>query len=101
MIQPFVKIGNNVVVWSGNHIGHHAVIGDHCFITSHVVISGGTVIGDSCFLGVNATIRDHITIAPSTVIGAGAIIMKDTQEEDVYIAPKTEKAGRKSSELNM
>lgn len=101
VIQPFVKIGNDVVVWSGNHIGHHVVIGDHCFITSHVVISGGTVIGERCFLGVNATIRDHITIAASTVIGAGAIIMKDTAEEDVYIAPRTEKAGRKSSELNM
>lgn len=101
VIQPFAKIGNNVVLWSGNHIGHHAVIGDHCFITSHVVISGGTVIGDSCFLGVNSTIRDHITIGPSTVIGAGAIIMKDTAAEDVFIAGKTEKASRKSSELNM
>ena len=90
-----------MVVWSSNFIGHHVVIGDHCFITSHVVISGGTVIGDSCFLGANATIMDHITIAPSTVIGAGAIIMKDTGVEDVYIAPTTEKSGRKSSELNM
>ena len=44
VIQPFVKIGNNVVLWSGNHIGHHVVIADHCFITSHVVISGATVI---------------------------------------------------------
>lgn len=101
VIQPFVKIGDDVVVWSGNHIGHHVVIGDHCFITSHVVISGGTVIGDSCFLGVNATLRDHIVIGSSTVIGAGAIIMKDTDPEDVYIAPRTEKSGRKSSELKM
>ena len=101
VIQPFVKIGDDVVVWSGNHIGHHVVIGDHCFITSHVVISGGTVIGDYCFLGVNATIRDHITIGPSSVIGAGAIIMKDTEAEDVFIASKTEKASRRSSELDM
>jgi acetyltransferase-like isoleucine patch superfamily enzyme len=40
-VQPFVKIGNNVTLWSGNHIGHHSVIGDNTFITSHVVISGG------------------------------------------------------------
>ena len=101
VIQPFAKIGNNVVLWSGNHIGHHSVVGDHCFITSHVVISGGTVIGDRCFLGVNATIRDHITIAPSTVIGAGAIIMKDTEDKDLYIASRTKKAGRKSTGLKM
>src|SRR5687768_13894092 len=39
-IQPFVRIGNNVTLWSGNHIGHHSVIEDHCFVTSQVVISG-------------------------------------------------------------
>ena len=31
-IQPFVKIGNNVVLWSGNHIGHHSTIADDVFL---------------------------------------------------------------------
>ena len=35
-----VRIGNDVVLWSGNHIGHDSTIGDHCFIASHVVVSG-------------------------------------------------------------
>src|SRR6266487_1576589 len=30
-IQPYVRIGNNVTLWSGNHIGHHSVIKDHNF----------------------------------------------------------------------
>ena len=37
VIQPFVRIGNNVTLWSGNHIGHHTVVEDHVFIASHVV----------------------------------------------------------------
>ena len=44
VIQPFVRIGSNVVLWSGNHIGHDSVIEDHCFIASHVVISGNVTI---------------------------------------------------------
>lgn len=100
-LQPFAKVGSNVVMWSGNHIGHHVVIGDHCFITSHVVVSGGVVIGDYSFLGVNATIRDHVTIAPSTVVGAGALVMKDTEAEDVLIAKRTERSGRRASELDL
>ena len=28
-IQPYVTIGSNVTLWSGNHIGHHTVIKDH------------------------------------------------------------------------
>lgn len=83
-IQPFVKIGNNVTLWSGNHVGHHSQIEDHCFISSHVVISGGVRIEPYCFLGVNATLRDHIVIAREGVIGPGAIILKDTIEKGVY-----------------
>ena len=33
-IQPFVTIGNNVTLWSGNHIGHDSTIADHCFIVA-------------------------------------------------------------------
>src|SRR5581483_3111953 len=84
-IQPFVKIGNNVTMWSGNHIGHGSTIGDHCFMTSHVVVSGHVDIGASSFLGVNATLRDGLKIAPRSVIGAGATIVKDTVEGGVYI----------------
>lgn len=98
-IQPFVKIGNNVTLWSGNHIGHHATIGDHCFIASHVVISGGVVIGESCFVGVNATIRDHVTIGPRCVIGAGALILADAEAEGVYLGPATERSKVPSSRL--
>lgn len=88
VIQPFVKIGNNVIMWSGNHIGHHSIIGDHCFITSHVVVSGNVKIGPYCFLGVNSTIRDGITIAPECVIGAGSLILEDTKERGVYTSEK-------------
>src|ERR1700679_718607 len=44
-IQPFVHIGNNVTLWSGNHIGHHSKIDDDVFISSQVVISGNCQIG--------------------------------------------------------
>ena len=83
-IQPFVRIGNDVTMWSGNHLGHHSTIGDHGFITSHVVISGHVEIGPYCFLGVNSTVRDGIRLAPRSVIGAGATIVKNTVEGGVY-----------------
>jgi sugar O-acyltransferase (sialic acid O-acetyltransferase NeuD family) len=89
-IQPFVKIGNHVTLWSGNHIGHHSEIGDNCFITSHVVVSGGVKVGSNCFIGVNATLRDHINIAPHCVIGAASLILHDTVEYGVYIGNPAE-----------
>jgi sugar O-acyltransferase (sialic acid O-acetyltransferase NeuD family) len=100
-IQPFVKIGSNNVLWSGNHIGHDVQIGDHNFITSHVVVSGFTKIHNNCFIGVNATLRDDIEIANKTLIAAGAIIMKSTNEEEVYLGSKSVLIDKKSSELTI
>jgi len=55
-LQPFTKIGNNVVLWSGNHIGHHSVIEDHVFFTSHIVLSGHCVVKQKSWIGVNSKI---------------------------------------------
>lgn len=88
-VQPFVRIGSNVTLWSGNHIGHDSRIGDHCFISSHVVVSGHVEVGSHCFVGVNATIRNDIRIAEFTLVGAGAIIMKDTTPRSVFVAART------------
>jgi sugar O-acyltransferase (sialic acid O-acetyltransferase NeuD family) len=98
-IQPYVKIGDDVVLWSGNHIGHCAEIGDHCFISSHVVISGYTKIGAYSFLGVNSTFRDGITIGESNIISAGAIVMRNTGDFEVHTGPRSQKLDRRSDEI--
>lgn len=86
-IQPFVRIADNVTLWSGNHIGHHARVAANCFITSHVVISGGVQIGENAFIGVNATVRDHVKIGARSVIGAGALVLADVPDDGV-LAPR-------------
>src|SRR5690349_13867405 len=98
-IQPFVKIGNNVTLWSGNHIGHESTIEDHCFVSSHVVVSGGVRIGPKCFIGVNSTIRDHVSIGERCVIGAGSLIDQDAGPEGVYTAVAAERSRVPSSRL--
>jgi sugar O-acyltransferase (sialic acid O-acetyltransferase NeuD family) len=100
VLQPYVRIGRDTILWSGNHIGHHSTIGDHCFIASHVVVSGSVTVGDGTFIGVNATLRDNITIGRDNVIGAGALILKDTNDEDVFIGPSGTLLPKKSSELS-
>jgi sugar O-acyltransferase (sialic acid O-acetyltransferase NeuD family) len=100
-IQPFVTIGNDVTLWSGNHVGHDSVIEDHCFIASHVVISGHVRVGAYCFVGVNATLRNSITLGPRTLVGAGALLMKDTQEGEVFVAKRTERFPRTSDQVDL
>jgi sugar O-acyltransferase (sialic acid O-acetyltransferase NeuD family) len=94
-IQPFTSIGNNVVLWSGNHIGHHSKIEDHCFFTSHVVMSGHCIIGRNSFLGVNSTLRDGTTLAKGTLIAMGACFTRKSSEEwSVYVGNPAKKNRR-------
>lgn len=98
-IQPFTTVGNNVVMWSGNHIGHHGQIKDHVFFTSHVVMSGHCVIESYSFFGVNSTIRDYMTIAQGTLVGMASAVTKDTEEWGIYIGNPAKKVpGKKSFE---
>tara|TARA_R110001592_G_scaffold294462_4_gene564283 strand:+ start:6850 stop:7509 length:660 start_codon:yes stop_codon:yes gene_type:complete len=97
-IQPFTKIGNNVVLWSGNHIGHHGVIKDHVFFTSHVVMSGHCIIESYCFFGVNATIRDYSHIKQGTLLAMGASLVKqETDEWGIYVGNPAKKIENKIS----
>jgi sugar O-acyltransferase (sialic acid O-acetyltransferase NeuD family) len=101
VVQPFSSIGSNTILWAGNHIGHHASIGDHCFLASHIVVSGAVRIGDHCFIGVNATLRDGISVAERCLVGAGALIMADTQAEQVFVAPPTAATAVPSSRVRL
>lgn len=100
-IQPYVKIENNVILWSGNHIGHHSIIKSHNFISSHVVISGHCEIESNCFLGVNISIAHKVKIAKETLLGAGVVISKDTEEKKVYVAPRPVELTKTSDQITL
>jgi len=99
-IQPFASIGNNVILWSGNHIGHHSIIKDHVSFTSHVVLSGHCVVEPFSFFGVNSTVRDGIHIAEGSLIGMAAAVTSDTEPWGVYKGNPAKKGETLSTDLD-
>lgn len=99
-VQPYVKIGSNVVLWSGNHIGHHSTIGDHVLFTSHVVLSGHCVVEPYAFFGVNATIKDNTRIAEGSLVAMAATITRDTEPWGVYKGSPAKKGDVLSKDLD-
>jgi sugar O-acyltransferase (sialic acid O-acetyltransferase NeuD family) len=97
VVQPFVTIGNNCILWSGNHLGHRTVLHDNVFVASHAVISGYCEIGENCFIGVNATFNDNVNVAPDNVIGAGALVTRDTEPGRIYVGSPARALPDKSS----
>lgn len=99
-IQPYVSIGNNVVLWSGNHIGHHSVIQDHVFFTSHIVLSGHCLVKSFCFFGVNSTIRDYTVLEEGTLVAMSASVTKNTSPWTLYLgSPAKPKVGVSTEDM--
>jgi len=98
-IQPFTSIGNNVVLWSGNHIGHHSQIHDHVTFTSHVVLSGHCKVEKYCTFGVNSTIRDGVTLKEGTFVAMGATVVKDSSPWSLLIGSPAKPSEKSSKDI--
>lgn len=85
VIQPYVSMGDNVIVWGGSHVGHHGSVGNNCFIASHVAISGNCSIGEYTFVGVNSTLVDGISIGSDCIIGADATVLGNVEDNQKVI----------------
>lgn len=91
VIQPCTRIGSNVFIWSGNHIGHHSQVCDHCYLAGQVIIGGSSVVESHCFIGMNATIGHEIRVGKGCFIGANVRITKNVDPGSVFIEPDTPK----------
>lgn len=84
VLQPHTVIGDNVTLWSGNHIGHRTVVEDDVFMSSHVVVSGFCRIGARSFIGVNAALAPHVTVAADNYVGMAAVLTSSTEADGIY-----------------
>lgn len=103
VLQPFVALGDNVFLHSGNVIGHRTVIEDHVFVSSHVAVGGFCRIGAGSFLGLNATFNDHTEVARNCVVGSGSLVASRLSLEGrVYHgAPAIALAGMTSADVKL
>jgi acetyltransferase-like isoleucine patch superfamily enzyme len=78
-------IGNNVMMWSGCHIGDGSRIGDDSFLGSHVVVNGFVDVGRGCYLASNCTITGGVKLGAQSFVGANVLITKSTAERSVHV----------------
>lgn len=98
-LQPFVRIGTGVMMWSNNHIGHHSIIGDYCFLASQVGLGGNTRIGERSFLAGKAGVENGVTIGSGCFLGSRVLVRKDLPADSVMPASNDPIAPYPSSRL--
>jgi sugar O-acyltransferase (sialic acid O-acetyltransferase NeuD family) len=86
LIEPWARIGDGCVLWSGSHIGHGAQLGNHCWVAAQATLSGLARVGDRTFLGTGSIVRDGIAVGDRCLIGAGAVITSDVADDVIHAA---------------
>ena len=85
LIEPYVEIGNHVLLNHGAKVFHDVIIKDYCEISPGATILGNSVIGSSCRIGSNATILPSLTIGDNSIIGAGAVVTKNIPDNSIVV----------------
>jgi sugar O-acyltransferase (sialic acid O-acetyltransferase NeuD family) len=82
-VHPYASVGRNVIIWSRSTVGFKSQVEDDCWISAGLL--GDTVrLGGVTFVGLGATVASFVTVGKHNVIGAGAVILKDTKDYEVY-----------------
>ncbi|MFX1496627.1 MAG: DapH/DapD/GlmU-related protein [Promethearchaeota archaeon] len=97
IIDGNVSIGNDVSIQTGVYIplfctiGNNVFMGPYCKLTNDKYMKRkdfrlkGANIEDFVSIGANSVILPGITLKKGTIVGAGAVVVKDTVENDVIV----------------
>lgn len=92
-----VSIGNDVVMWSSNHLGDKTRVDDHCWISSHATVAADVRIGERAFIGIGATVSGRVTIGREGFIGADVLVSSDVPDQAVRVAGRSDTDALKST----
>ncbi len=89
---------NDTVIGSGTyidnlvHIGHNARLGEDSIITAHAMI-GAIITGKRVFVHPNATVPSTRQLGEEAQVGAGAVLMADVPDRQIWIGNPAEEIG--------
>ncbi len=98
VIGPYVQIGRDVIIWDSTKIGYSTRISNHCWVAC-AFLGAAVELGDYAFIGIGATVASYVSVGTGTVVGAGATILKDTKDFEVYRASVTKPSRVPSTRL--
>ncbi|MBN1538952.1 MAG: N-acetyltransferase [Candidatus Thermoplasmatota archaeon] len=107
VIEHHVKIENGVRIHSQVFVPEYSVLEEGCWLGPNVVLTNsrypktrlakstldGPTIGRNARVGANSTILPGVHIGPGGLIGAGALVVRDTIPQGLYLGSPARKIG--------
>lgn len=87
------RVGDDVLIMTGAHVGHDAQIGDRVILVNHVAIAGHCVLGDDVIVGGLSGVHQWVRIGQGAIIGAVTMVTNDVIPYGLVQAPRGELDG--------
>jgi UDP-N-acetylglucosamine acyltransferase len=87
------RVGDDVLVMTGAHVGHDAQIGNRVILVNHVAIAGHCVLGDDVIVGGLSGVHQWVRIGQGAIIGAVTMVTNDVIRYGLVQAPRGELDG--------
>jgi len=87
------RVGDDVLIMTGAHVGHDAQIGDRVILVNNVAIAGHCVLGDDVIVGGLSGVHQWVRIGQGAIIGAVTMVTNDVIPYGLVQAPRGELDG--------
>lgn len=83
VIQPFARIGRNVIINTRSSIDHHCSIEDHVHLAPGTTLSGGVKIGESSLVGAGAVVIQGVIVGREATVAAGGVVIDHVPDREM------------------
>jgi len=87
------RVGDDVLIMTGAHVGHDAQIGNRVILVNNVAIAGHVVLGDDVIVGGLSGIHQWVRVGHGAIIGAVTMVTNDVIPYGLVQAPRGELDG--------
>ncbi|AUV44352.1 MULTISPECIES: acetyltransferase [Citrobacter freundii complex] len=85
VVNPFVTIGNAVIINTAATIDHDSILNDGVHICPGVHLAGAVYVGNEVMIGIGAQVIQGINIEFRATVGAGANVLLDVEPHTTVV----------------
>lgn len=75
--KSVTRIGSNVMMMTGAHVGHDCVVDDHVVMANNATLGGHVRVGEKCFLGGLCAVHQFGRVGEGAMIGGLSAVTRD------------------------
>jgi len=82
------RIGDDVLMMTGAHVGHDAILGDRVILANQAAIAGHCQIGDDVIIGGLSGVHQWVRVGKGAIIGAVTMVTNDVVPYGLVQGPR-------------